>query len=379
MKVAILGAGGTIAPAIVRDLAESDEVSEMLLLDLDEGRARTVATAQGKGKAKPCRADARAGVGQPGSLAYAISRYDVLVNAASYRVNLDAMRAALASECHYVDLGGLYWMTSRQLQLSPEFEQAGLLALLGMGSAPGKTNLMAARVAAQLGEVDSIHVSASGRDAAPPAGFSLPYALQTLLDELTMKPIITRDGVQTEIEPLTESGVVDFGAPIGDVATIYTLHSELLTFADSFGCTEASFRLSLSPKLLERLRDLRTASPKRVAKAAAEAKPASAKTTSVHLIEATGPSKRARFRCVTGPHAQWNLGGGVVSTAAPAAAVVRMLARGEVDARGALPPERALDPQAVFTELESRGARFDLQIERASTAGGPASEEVEAA
>ena len=36
MRVAILGAGGTIAPAIVRDLAESDEVEQLLLVDLDE-------------------------------------------------------------------------------------------------------------------------------------------------------------------------------------------------------------------------------------------------------------------------------------------------------------------------------------------------------
>ena len=52
LKVAILGAGGTIAPAIVRDLAESDEVSGMLLLDIDEGRAAEVARSHGGGKAK---------------------------------------------------------------------------------------------------------------------------------------------------------------------------------------------------------------------------------------------------------------------------------------------------------------------------------------
>lgn len=39
MRVAVLGAGGTIAPAIVRDLAESPEVEELLLLDLDLDRA----------------------------------------------------------------------------------------------------------------------------------------------------------------------------------------------------------------------------------------------------------------------------------------------------------------------------------------------------
>ena len=39
MRVAVLGAGGTITPAIVRDLAESPEVEELLLLDLDLDRA----------------------------------------------------------------------------------------------------------------------------------------------------------------------------------------------------------------------------------------------------------------------------------------------------------------------------------------------------
>ena len=39
----------------------------------------------------------------------------MLVNSASYRVNLDAMRACLKAGSHYVDLGGLYWMTGDQL------------------------------------------------------------------------------------------------------------------------------------------------------------------------------------------------------------------------------------------------------------------------
>ncbi len=37
------------------------------------------------------------------------------------------------------------------------------------------------------------------------------------------------------------------------------------------------------------------------------------------------------------------------------------MARGEVTARGALPPELCLDPEATFAELETRGVRFDMQ------------------
>ena len=44
---------------------------------------------------------------------------------------------------------------------------------------------------------------AAGRDLDPPPGFSVPYALQTLVDELTMAPVVLRDGAPVEIEPLT--------------------------------------------------------------------------------------------------------------------------------------------------------------------------------
>ena len=57
------------------------------------------------------------------------------------------------------------------------------------------------------------------------------------------------------------------------------------------------------------------------------------------------------------------LGGGIVSTAAPAAAVVRLLARGTVEARGALPPEECIDPDALFPELERRGNRIETVTE----------------
>ena len=196
----MLGAGGTIAPAIVRDLAASDEVDEPLLLDLDPARAQGVAT------------------------------------------------------------------------------------LLGVGSAPGKTNLMAkvAVDALHSGEAsadgaaaptDSVHVFAAGRDLDPPPGFSVPYALQTLLDEL---------------------------------------------------------------------------------------KPPSGQTVSVHMAEASTGGRQVRVRAVTEPMEEWGLGGGIVSTAAPAAAAIRVIARGEVDARGALPPERSIEPDAMFAELERRGCRFEV-------------------
>jgi saccharopine dehydrogenase (NAD+, L-lysine-forming) len=357
VRVAILGAAGTIAPAIVRDLAESEEAGELLLLDLDEAPARDVAEAHGGGKARIRRVDARSG------LADAIADCDVLVNAASYRINLEAMHACLEARCHYLDLGGLYWMTGRQLEKHGEFERAGLLGLLGMGSSPGKTNVMAVKAVRELGEpprrVDTI---ASGRDLDPPEGFSVPYALRTLVDELTMPPVAVRDGRALELEPLADGGQVHLPEPIGEADTIHTLHSEVRTFPESFGCQEASFRLSLAPALLERLRELSGASEQEIEAAARSALPPSPHTVAAHMVEAaTENGRTVRVSAITRPMEEWGLGGGVVSTAAPAAAAVRLLARGTLTATGVMPPERCVEPDDLFPEVERRNCVFEVE------------------
>lgn len=360
LKVAVLGAGGIIAPAIVRDLAESDEVGGLQLLDIDGARAQAVADAHGGPRAKAVEVDARSG------LAAALDGVDVLVNSASYRVNLNAMRACLEAGCHYVDLGGLYWMTGDQLGLSDEFERASLLALLGMGSSPGKTNVMAAQAVRELGSAPRrIDVIAAGRDLDPPDGASFPYALQTLVDELTMSPMAQRDGAPTALEPMQPGGEVDLPEPIGHADTIYTLHSEVRTFPSSFGCSECSFRLSLAPKTLERVRALAAADEYELAAASQAALPASPQTVSIHRIVAEGDDGGvATVTATTRPQERWGIGGSIVSTAAPAAAAVRLLARGRIAARGALPPELCVEPDDLFPELERRNCRFDIEVER---------------
>jgi lysine 6-dehydrogenase len=357
VTVAVLGAGGTIAPAVVRDLAESDEVAALGLMDLDSDRAGAVAAEHGLGKARARSVDARSGLGD------ALEKFDVLVNAASYRVNLDAMRACLWGGCHYIDLGGLYWQTDKQLELNREFERAGLLALLGMGSSPGKTNVMAVRAVRELGsQPQELRVIAAGRDLSPPGGgSSFPYALQTLVDEITMPPVVVEDGEPVEIEPLSSGGPVDFGEPIGRGETIYTLHSELRTFPDSFHCRKASFRLSLPKPVLSRLRELASAPEGEREAAAKSAPPPSSNTLSTHVVEALDEGRAVRVRAVTRPLERWGLGGGVVSTGAPAAAAVRLIARGTIAATGVRPPEACVDPDNLFPELEAHGTTFEVE------------------
>jgi saccharopine dehydrogenase (NAD+, L-lysine-forming) len=321
-----------------------------------------VASAHGADKARAQRLDAR----DPRAFASALGDVDVLVNSASYRINLEAMQACLDAGCHYLDLGGLYWMTHRQLELGGSFERAGRLAILGIGSSPGKTNLMALRGVRELGGpeagIEAIDVSAAGRDpeARDDGRLRPPYAIQTLLDELTLEPIVIRDGQAVPVKPLTPGGEVDFGDPIGQVETIFTLHSEMATFGGSFGARNGSFRLSLADPLRRRLEDLVGASAEDVESAAREAEPQSNQTISVHLVSVQAQDGRVCVvRSVTRPH--FGLGGSIVSTATPAAAAVRLLARGSLSARGVHPPEACIEPQEMFDELSLRGCTISVE------------------
>jgi saccharopine dehydrogenase-like NADP-dependent oxidoreductase len=82
---------------------------------------------------------------------------------------------------------------------------------------------------------------------------------------------------------------------------------------------------------------------------------------SVHVVDASDDDHAVRIRAVTQPLERWGLGGGIVSTGAPAAAAVRLIARGRIDATGVHPPEACIDPDDLFPELERRGTTFEVE------------------
>jgi lysine 6-dehydrogenase len=360
-SAAILGAGGTIGPAIVRDLSESDEVETLLALDLDGERAAAVAAAHGGDKTRAAAVDA----GDAIALAAALEDADVLVNAASYRINLAAMDAALASGCHYVDLGGLYRVTAKQLERDADFAAADRLAVLGAGAGPGKTNVMAMLGARELEDVVEVRCASAGLDEDPPSDQSFPYALATLVDEVTVPPMVVRDGEAIAIDPLSDGGEIDFPDPIGHRTSIRTLHSEVLTLPASLGARDADFRLSLGPGVLDALLELRGRSPDELREI--RSAPPSARTWSAQHVLVRGAEATATVTSLTPPHERWGLGGGVVSTGSVASAVTRLLARGELDARGALPPERCLPADALVAELSRAGTTFSVETASSDT------------
>ena len=261
----------------------------------------------------------------PDAVARALDGSSVVVNAADYRLNVPVMRGALAAGANYVDL---------------DFSSAGVGALLGMGSAPGKTNLLTAAAAERLGEEPrSLEIWAAARDpAAADHPFPAPYSVRTLLDELHMRPVVVEEGEVREVEPLAGEAERELPEPVGRAKGIYTLHSELKTLPAAFPTLEsASFRLCLAPGLLEKLLAL----PEGEEPLPYEQSDAA---VAVHLVDMRGDRRR-----VVG----WTLtrGGSARSTSEPAARAAVELHEGRLRFAGARPPERAVPDPDGFLEL----------------------------
>jgi saccharopine dehydrogenase-like NADP-dependent oxidoreductase len=246
----ILGGAGAMGRIIARDMKEAGVV-EPVIADRDLAAAAGLDVA-----------GVVVDVRDPESLARALAGAACVIASLPYRMNLLAMDAALAARAHYVDLGGLYHLTLRQRERHLAFRDAGLMAILGMGSAPGILNVMAARAAEGMERVDEVHCMVGAHDgtrwAVPPL-LPFGYSPDTLLDEFAMPSAVFRDGAVRMVPPLdpAERRRERFAEPVGELDLDTTLHSEVATLPGFFagrGVREVTFRQGFEAAFADRLR-----------------------------------------------------------------------------------------------------------------------------
>jgi lysine 6-dehydrogenase len=373
-RIAVLGAGAMGSAAAVL-LARHSDV-DLLVLDLDGGRAAHVAQRAG--------AEGR-GLDAHGDLAGALKDVSAVAACLPYRLNLEVMEAALAAGTHYADLGGLYHVTLRQWELHERFRDAGLSAVMGIGSAPGITNVLARLGADRLDEgsvrsIDMVDGSVDLGEGA--AGFGVPYSAETILDEFTLPAVVFEDGEAREVP--AGSGVVDweFPEPVGTQPAMYTLHSEPATLPRTIpGVRDVRWRLALPRPIHDGFAFLvgtglasrdpvmtstGPVAPREVLVAALErlggedgehGEPNDEETIDVRVAGTRegGPATyRSLARIRPSPE---GLSAGAFGTAIPIAITARWLADGRVPP-GVHPPETAFDPQVFVADLEREGVEI---------------------
>lgn len=376
MKIAVLGAGA-MGQVTIRDLAESSQVKEILVLDLSLERAEALAKQIGSAKLKAARADIK----DHDLLVEVLRQSEAVINCSPYVFNLEVMKAALAAGIHYLDLGGLFHVTRKQMEMDEAFKSKNKLAVLGMGAAPGMTNVMAACAASDMDKVESIDIYAASVDLQEcQHPFLPPYALDTILDEYFLSPYVFDDGEFKEVEPMSGEELHDFPAPLGRAASFLTLHSEVATLPLSYknkGVKRVTYRLGLPTAFHERCKflvalgfgskepvscDGHSLKPRKVLQAmidlhaVPESDPDDCEVIRVDVRgEKEGRLLLCRLETTVLAHKEWKFSCGALDTGVPPSIVAQMILSGEIRACGVQAPELCVPPLRFFEELAKRG------------------------
>ena len=376
MRAVVLGGGGLTGRCAVRDLATGGVFDAVVAADLDP------ALAEGAAKAAGPRATAeKLDVRDRKALVELLRGAAVVVNAVQYTFNLTVMEAALEAGVPYLDFGGLFHMTRRQLEHDAAWRRAGLVAIPGLGQVPGISNVLAMQAAADLDHVDSLLIRDGWRDltvGGPEISFT--WSPSTFLDEMVMPAMVFEGGKYREEPPMSGAEEFEFAAPVGKTRVYRTLHSEPATLPESLqakGLTHCEWKeggpgievlrtMALLGLASEKPLDVKghSVAPRDFTLALLKREnllgaPAGIvvddwEVLDIELRGTKGGRREVRHAIARfPPRPDWNLTATEYAVGVAGAIGAELLARGEIHEKGVVPPERCV-PAGPFRDALRR-------------------------
>src|SRR4051812_49847677 len=271
MRILLVGAGG-VGAAAVGIAARRDFFERAVVADYDAGRAAGAVARAGDDRFVAARVDA--------SSAEAITglcrehRITHVVNAVDPRFVMPIFDGAFAAGADYLDMamslsrphpqrpyeeGGVK-LGDEQFAAAERWEQAGRLALVGIGGEPGLSDVFA-RYAAdhlfsqidELGTRDGANLVVEGYDFPP------SFSIWATIEEGLNPPVIYEAGRGWyTTPPFSEPEVFDFPAGIGPVECVNVEHEEVLLMPRRVPARRVTFKYGLGEEFIGVLRTLHT-------------------------------------------------------------------------------------------------------------------------
>ncbi len=266
MRILLVGAGG-VGTAFAR-IAARRPFAELVIADYDLSRAQRAAAA--KDSYTAVQLDARDEQATAALLEQ--QACDVLMNATDPRFVMPLFRAALAARVSYLDMAmslsypdqdDPYARTGvklgdDQFALADQWEQAGKLALAGIGVEPGLSDVFARYAADKLfseineiGVRDGANLEVAGYDFAP------TFSIWTTIEECLNPPVIWEaDRGWYTTPPFSEPEVFTFPAGIGPVECVNVEHEEVLLIPRWVESRRVTFKYGLGAEFIGVLQTL---------------------------------------------------------------------------------------------------------------------------
>jgi saccharopine dehydrogenase (NAD+, L-lysine forming) len=266
MRILLVGAGG-VGTAFAR-IAARRPFADLIIADYDLGRAQRAAAA--KDSYRAVQLDARDQQAVEDLLRG--QHCDVLMNAADPRFVMPLFDAALTVGVHYLDMAmslshpdpdepysrpGVK-LGDDQFAVADEWQQAGKLALVGMGVEPGLSDVFARYAADELfseikeaGVRDGANLAVAGYDFAP------TFSIWTTIEECLNPPVVWEKGRGWfTTPPFSEPETFTFPEGIGPVECVNVEHEEVLLIPRWVDAQRVTFKYGLGEEFIGVLQTL---------------------------------------------------------------------------------------------------------------------------
>jgi len=308
----------------------------------------------------------------------------VVINCAEMDWNLNVYKACLKTKTNVIDLGSFVSVTREQLDMHPDFEKAGIIAITGCGSTPGVNNMLMAYGSEQFDTVESVELGFAWDGSVKK--FVVPFSIETLIEEFVVPAEIIEDGQWETRNPLEKVVEKEF-AGIGKQSCILVHHSETLTFyrylqskgvknirfyggfpKQIFEPTRMFVELGLGSTEAVLIRD-KAVVPLEVLDAVLRKllRPESYTENEVLWVELKGTkasqSKKMFLECRVSTLAGWEDAGSNIDTGIPTGMVAEMIHSGEISRRGSFAPEDVVPARRLLGQLHSYGMQIFVDNE----------------
>ncbi|HEX3391991.1 MAG TPA: saccharopine dehydrogenase C-terminal domain-containing protein [Solirubrobacteraceae bacterium] len=270
MRVLVVGAGG-VGAAFAAIAQRRPAFEHVALADVSPTRAHDVVA--GLGEADRFSAD-RVDASDREALIKLIERVcpDAVLNACDPRFNEPIFAACFDARVTYLDMAMTLshshpqrphelpgvMLGDVQLARHEQWEQAGLLALVGMGVEPGLSDVFARYAADELfarvqevGVRDGADLVVDGYDFAP------TFSIWTTIEECLNPPLIwERERGFYTTTPFSEPEVFDFPEGIGRVECVNVEHEEVVLIPRWVQCERVTFKYGLGQEFIDVLKTL---------------------------------------------------------------------------------------------------------------------------
>lgn len=382
MKTAVLGAGrmGTI---IAKDLAESPEVSSVLVGDVSRaGLDRCAAFVH-----NPKLSTAVLDVSDRDALIAFMTPVDVVAGALPHAVSFGVLDAAIQARRSFVDLTGS--APERRMALDARAKSAGITILPGCGVAPGLSNILTGYGVSRLDQADDaiIYVGGLPQQPTPPLGYRIVFSLESVLTSYIRPAKIIQNGQMVEVPSLSGLEPIQFEG-VGACEAFYTdgLATLMFTMPEK-GLRNVAEKTVRYPGHAERIIALRECGllgtepitvdgvsivPRRFLSALLMPvlELGEDKDLTVMRVTVTGLKDGGRatvsYEMIDYYDDAQRITSMAKTTAYPCSIACQMIGRGELTARGVVPVEEAFTPE-LFRVLADGLARRGVQIRETVT------------